>query len=57
MRLYSWNVNGIRAVIKKGTFLSIILKYGIAPNEQDIAERQSLAKLNRLIFGLISLKI
>lgn len=27
MRLYSWNVNGIRAVIKKGTFLPFISKY------------------------------
>ena len=27
MRLYSWNVNGIRAVIKKGTFLPFISEY------------------------------
>ena len=26
MKLYSWNVNGIRAVIKKGTFQEFIQK-------------------------------
>ena len=27
MKIYSWNVNGIRAVVKKGAFAEFIIKY------------------------------
>ena len=27
MKLYSWNVNGIRAVLKKGTFQSFVTEH------------------------------